>query len=91
MRFRITRHAGQDSPADALDQLLASLSGRRTKGRFYKIGREIRVTWGSEDGNGWDRPERMELEREELLTLLGQACGEQSSLRVDWYAVGPLD
>jgi hypothetical protein len=91
MRFRITRHAGHDSPADALDQLLATLSGHRAKGRFYKIGREIRVTWGSEDGSGRDRPERMELERDELLTLLREACVERPPLRLEWYAVGPLD
>lgn len=91
MRFRITRHAGRDSPADALDQLLTALSGRRTKGRFYMIGREIRVSWGSEEDNGWDRPERMELEREELLRLVRDACSEKPPLQLDWYAVGPLD
>ena len=80
-----------DAPADALDQLLASLSGRRSNGRFRRIGKEIRVTWGPEDGNGWDRPERMELEREQLLELLEQACREKPPLRLDWYAVAPLD
>ena len=91
MRFRITPHAGHDAPADALDQLLASLSGRRSKGRFYRVGKEIRVTWGAEEGNGWNRPERMELEREELLGLLQEACREGPPLQLDWYAVGPID
>jgi hypothetical protein len=90
MRFRITRHAGQDAPADAMDQLLASLTQRRTKGRFRKVGREIRVAWGSDDG-GWDRPERQELEREELLHLLHETCRSEAGLSLEWYAVGPLD
>jgi hypothetical protein len=91
MRFRITPHAGHDAPADALEQLLASLSARRGKGRFYKVGSEIRVTWGSDDSNGWGRMERVELEREELLQLLRDACRTTPPLRLDWYAVGPLD
>jgi hypothetical protein len=90
MRFRITRHAGRDVPADAMELLLASLSERRSKGRFRKVGREIRVVWGTEDG-GWDRPERSELEREELLEELRDACRAGSALSLDWYAVGPLD
>jgi|SRR5581483_1654749 len=90
MRFRITSHTGYDAPADAMDQLLASLSGHRSKGRFRKVGREIRVVWGSEDG-GWDRPERRELEREQVLDLIRERCREESSLSADWYAVGPLD
>ncbi len=73
-----------------MDQLLASLSERRGKGRFRKAGQEIRVVWGSDDG-GWDRPERQELERDELLDLLGEACRAEPALSLDWYAVGPLD
>jgi hypothetical protein len=91
MRFRITPHAGHDAPADALAQLLDSLSGRRGKGRFYKVGSEIRVTWGQDDSNAWDRPERREVEREELLDLLRETCRETPSLQLDWYAIGPLD
>jgi hypothetical protein len=90
MRFRITRHAGHEVPPDAMDQLLASLSDHRGKGRFRQVGREIRVTWGTEDG-GWNRPERRELEREELLDLLRETCRAESGLRLDWYAVAPLD
>jgi hypothetical protein len=91
MRFRITKHAGHDAPDDAVDQLLATLSDRCGKGRFSKVGREIRVSWGRDDGNGWDRPVRQELEREELLELLREACRTESGLRLDWYAIGPLD
>ena len=91
MRFRITPHAGHEAPVDALAQLLDSLSGRRGKGRFYKVGSEIRVTWGDDDSNGWDRTERLELEREELLDVLRKACRETPSLQLDWYAIGPLD
>jgi hypothetical protein len=91
MRFRITPHAGHDAPADALEQLLETLSGRRTKGRFYKVGSEIRVTWGHDDSNGWDRPERLELEREELLDLLRDTCRATPPMQLEWYAIGPLD
>ena len=90
MKFRITPHAGHDAPADAVEKLLAMLSARRSKGRFYKVGNEIRVSWGLDDG-GWDRPERQELEREELLALIREACRNGSGLSADWYAVGPLD
>ncbi len=90
MRFKITYHTGYDAPADAMDQLLASLTERRAKGRFRKVGREIRVEWGADDG-GWDRPERRELEREELLHLLRETCRAGSALNADWYAVGPMD
>ncbi len=90
MRFRITRHAGRHVPADAMELLLASLSERRSKGRFRKVGREIRVVWGSDDG-GRDRSERSELEREELLEELRDICRAGSTLSLDWYAVGPLD
>jgi hypothetical protein len=90
MRFRITRHAGRDAPADAMDQLLALLVQRRSKGRFRKVGKEIRVAWGSDDG-GWDRPQRLELEREELLHLLHETCRADAALSLDWYAVGPLE
>jgi hypothetical protein len=90
MRFRITRHAGYDVPADAMDELLASLSEQRGKGRFRMVGKEIRVVWGSDDG-GWDRPERSELEREQLLDLIRETCRNGSALSADWYAVGPLD
>jgi hypothetical protein len=91
MRFRITPHAGHDAPADAVDRLLASLSARRSSGRFYKVGAEIRVNWGHDEARGWDRPERLELEREELLELLTEACRATPPMRLDWYAVGPLD
>jgi hypothetical protein len=91
MRFRITPHGGHDAPADAVDQLLATLTGRRGKGRFYKVGKEIRVTWGHGDDSSRDRTERLEREREELLELLREACGAGSRLKLDWYAVGPLD
>jgi len=91
MRFRITKHAGHDAPPDAVDQLLASLGGIRSKGRFAKVGSEIRVTWGRDDSNGWDRPERLEVEREELLQLLRQACRAETRLHLDWYAIAPLD
>ena len=90
MRFRITPHAGHDAPADAVEQLLATLSGRRSKGRFSKVGSEIRVVWGRDDG-GWDRDLRREAEREELLELLREACGPGGPLKLDWYAIGPLD
>jgi hypothetical protein len=90
MRFKITRHAGQDVPADAMDQLLSSLSEQRSKGRFRKVGREIRVAWGNDEGGGWDRPERQELEREQLLDLIRSTC-RAGTLSIDWYAVGPLD
>lgn len=90
MMFRITRHAGHEAPPDAIDQLLAKLSGRGGNGRFNLRGSEIRVTWGNDDG-GWGRPERQELEREELLDLLRETCQAESGLRLDWYAVGPLD
>jgi hypothetical protein len=91
MRFRITKHAGHDAPEDAVQKLLASLGGIRSNGRFAKVGSEIRVTWGREEGNGWDRPERTELEREQLLDLLRQACATGSGLQLDWYAISPLD
>ena len=90
MRFRITRHTGHDAPPDAIDQLLVKLSGGRGRGRFNLRGSEIRVAWGNDDG-GWNRPERLELEREELLELLRETCRAESGLRLDWYAVGPLD
>jgi len=90
MRFRITPHGGHDVPADALEQLLASLTSRRSKARFRKVGTEIRVDWGRDDG-GWDRPERQELEREQLLELVREACLTEPPLRLDWYAVGPLE
>jgi hypothetical protein len=92
MRFRITPHAGHDAPADALEQLLDRLSsGRRIKGRFYKVGSEIRVTWGRDDSNGWDRPERLELEREELLDVLRDACRKAPPMQLEWYTISPLD
>ena len=90
MRFRITSHAGHDAPPDAVEQLLATLSERRSKGRFSKVGSEIRVTWGRVEG-GWDRHERQEAEREELLELLRDACRAEPQLKLDWYAIGPLD
>jgi hypothetical protein len=91
MRFRITKHAGHDAPPDAIEKLLTSLGAIRSQGRFAKVGSEIRVTWGRDDAGGWDRPERSEVEREELLDLLRQACGAETALQLDWYAVGPLD
>jgi hypothetical protein len=91
MRFRITPHAGHDAPADAVDQLLATLAGRRGKGRFYKVGREMRVSWGEEDGSRWDRPELVEVERVEVLDMLRDTCRAEPHLNLDWYAVGPLD
>ncbi len=90
MRFRITRHAGHDAPPDAIARLLGRLSERRGRARFNLRGSEIRVTWGSDDG-GWDRPERQELEREQLLELLSETCRAEPGLSLDWYAVGPLD
>jgi hypothetical protein len=91
MRFRITAHSGYDAPADAMDRLLASLSGQSGKGRFRKVGREIRVVWGTEDG-GWDRPERREFERAEVLDFIRETCHEGGpALNIDWYAIGPLD
>jgi len=74
-----------------MEQLLATLSGSRGKGRFYKVGREIRVNWGHDDTSAWDRPERVELERQELLEMLRETCRTEPRLRLDWYAVGPLD
>lgn len=91
MRFRITPHAGHDAPDDAVEKLLAALEGRRTPGRFYRIGAEIRVNWGLDDGGGWDRSERQELERDEVLEELRAVCRSSPRLSVDWYAVGPLD
>ena len=91
MRFRITPHAGHNAPSDAAEQLLASLAGRRSEARFSKVGSEIRVTWGREEG-GWDRQRRQELEREELLELIAETCRRADPrLNVDWYAIGPLD
>jgi len=90
MRFRITPHAGHDAPPDAVELLLATLSERRTKGRFSKVGSEIRVVWGHRDA-GWDRHEREEAEREELLEVLRDACRAEPRLKLDWYAIGPLD
>lgn len=91
MRFRITMHSGHDAPPDALAQLMERLAGERAKGRFYKVGSEIRVTWGREQATGWDRPELLELERDELLGLLRKTCRTAPELQLGWYAVGPLD
>ncbi len=90
MTFRITQHARHDAPPDAVDRLLAQLQGRRSNGRFRKVGSEIRVSWGHGEGSAWERPERQELEREEVLQLLRDTCDGASELQVDWYAVGPL-
>ncbi len=91
MKFKITTHSGHDAPPDAVDQLLAHLGTQRSNGRFNKVGSEIRVTWQDAEVSGWDRPERMELEREELLQLLQATCDRVPELDADWYAIGPLE
>lgn len=91
MTFRITKHAGYDAPADAVDQLLGHLQGQPNGRRFHKIGSEIRVAWGNDESRGWGRPERLELEREELLNLLQRTCTGSGDLKVDWYAIAALD
>ncbi len=91
MTFRITTHAGHEAPQDALERLMAELGERRGAGRFHKVGREIRATWYQPQRDGWDRPELLELERSELLELLGELCAGAPALELDWYAIGPLD
>ncbi|MGO9487519.1 MAG: hypothetical protein ACLQBB_00645 [Solirubrobacteraceae bacterium] len=91
MRFRITTHSGHDSPPDALSRLQEQLTTQRRNGRFYKVGSEIRVTWGRHESDGWERPERLELERTELLELIEKTCAGVPELQLDWFAVGPLD
>lgn len=91
MRFRITTHSGHSAPPEALDRLIGELGDRRGQGRFRKVGPEIRVTWGRGEGAGWDRPERTELEREELLTLLARTCRASDGLDLGWFAVGPME
>jgi hypothetical protein len=91
MQFRITTHSGHDAPPAAVDELLAVLGARRGSGRFYKVGREIRATWGDVESGGRDRPERMELARQQLLELIRAICEAAPALDADWYAVGPTD
>jgi len=91
MRFRITTHSGHPAPPEALERLIGELGERRGQGRFRKVGSEIRVTWGRGEHAGWDRPERIELERRELLKLLSERCRGSDGLELDWFAVGPID
>jgi len=91
MRFRITTHSGHPAPPEALDRLIGELGERRGRARFRKVGPEIRVVWGGSEEAGWDRPERIELERTELLRLLAERCRASDGLQLDWFAVGPMD
>jgi len=93
MIFRIIRHSGFAAPADALDLLWLRLDCNRDDVRnhdgvrFAKVDAELRATWIEDAPLSMERPEREELGRRAVLSILCEVCEGAPELRSDWYAV----
>jgi len=93
MIFRIIRHSGFAAPADALDLLWLRLDCNRDDVRnhdgvrFAKVDAELRATWREDAPLSMERPEREELGRRAVLSILCEVCEGAPELRSDWYAV----
>jgi hypothetical protein len=89
MKFRITRHSTASPPPDALDLLGAHVERRFADVRFTHVGPEIRANVSREDALGHTSDELSEIERREVLELVGEICERAPELKLDWYAVSP--
>ncbi len=89
MKFRITRHSTAAPPLDALDLLGAHVERRFADVRFNHVGSEIRANVSREDTFGRTSEELAEIERREVLDLVGGICERAPELKLDWYAVSP--
>jgi hypothetical protein len=87
VEFRITRHSGAGSPADALDSLCLRLGAKRDGVSFAKVGGEIRVK-APEDASAsmtWD--ERAEIRRRVVVDIVRGVCEPAAELEWKWFAV----
>jgi len=90
VRFRITRHSGVASPADALELLLARVGAKRSEVAFAMVGAEIRATWGDDEGDSSTREARAEVGREAVLEVVVDVCSASPELQSDWFAISPM-
>jgi hypothetical protein len=88
VKFRITRHSGTSSPADALDQLCERLGARRDGVSFSKAGTEISATWLEDEAHSRrTAEERAAIGRQVVLDAVYAVCEKAPDLDANWFAV----
>jgi hypothetical protein len=90
VKFKISRHAGHQAPAEALDLLWPRLDGNQHGVRFERLGSEIRATWKDDAPASMERKVREEIARRAVFDLLCEICEGSPEIKSDWYAVSPL-
>jgi hypothetical protein len=91
LRFKITDHSGHSAPSDAVDQLWAHWPAQTADVQASRRGPDIHIIYGHHEVAAAHRPEQVERERVEVLDLVLEICEKHRGLRLDWYAVAPLE
>jgi hypothetical protein len=87
VEFRITRHSGSGSSADALDLLWQRLGPKRDGVSFAKVGGEIRVKTPDDSPASMTWDERADIRRRVVSDIVRGVCEPAAELEWNWFAV----